>query len=53
MIEFMLATAILVGKAQIAPDKVQYDFINDNQTITTIIETNCIVNHDGICNTQI
>ena len=31
MIEFMLATAILVGKAQIAPDKVQYDFINDNQ----------------------
>ena len=31
MIEFMLATAILVGKAQIAPDKVQYDFINEDQ----------------------
>jgi hypothetical protein len=44
MIEFILATAILVGKAQIEPDKVQYDFLQPDGTITTIVNTEYEVN---------
>ena len=39
MIEFILATAILVGKADIAPDKVQYEFLHEDGTITSVVRT--------------
>jgi len=44
MIEFILATAILVGKTQIEPDKVQYDFLHPDGIITTIVNTEYEVN---------
>ena len=39
MIEFIIATAILVGKADIAPDKVQYEFLHEDGTITSVVRT--------------
>ena len=39
MIEFILATAILVGKADIGPDKVLYQVLTDDEQIVEIIET--------------
>jgi hypothetical protein len=39
MIEFIIATAILVGKADIAPNQVAYQFLNEDGTITTVVNT--------------
>ena len=39
MIEFIIATAILVGKADISHNKVMYEFLNEDGTITTIVNT--------------
>ena len=39
MIEFIVATAILVGKADISPNKVQYEFLNEDGSITTVVNT--------------
>ena len=39
MIEFIIATAILVGKADISHTKVMYEFLNEDGTITTVVNT--------------
>ena len=39
MIEFIIASSILVGKADIAHHKVQYEFLNEDGIITTIVNT--------------
>ena len=39
MIEFIIATAILVGKADISPHKVQYEFLHEDGTITSVVRT--------------
>ena len=40
MIEFILATVIIVGKTEIGPDTIQYDVINENGQIEHVIDTN-------------
>ena len=39
MIEFIIATAILVGKADVSHNKVMYEFLNEDGTITTVVNT--------------
>ena len=39
MIEFIIASSILVGKADISHNKVMYEFLNEDGTITTIVNT--------------
>ena len=39
MIEFIVATAILVGKCHISHNKVLYEFLNEDGTITTVVNT--------------
>ena len=40
MIEFLLATAMIVGQADIGPDQVRYEVLHNDGTIETIIEDN-------------
>ena len=40
MIEFILATMIVVGKTDIGPDTVQYDVLNEDGQIEQVIDTN-------------
>ena len=40
MIEFILASAILVGKADIGPDKVVYQVLTDDGQIVEVVDTN-------------
>ena len=40
MIEFILATVIIVGKTEIGPDTIQYDVLNENGQIEQVIDTN-------------
>ena len=40
MIEFILATMIVVGKTDIGPDTIQYDVLNENGQIEQVIDTN-------------
>ena len=42
MLEFILSTAILVGKVDIGPNQVQYDVLHSDRQIETIIDTNHI-----------
>lgn len=38
MLEMLLATAIVTGKVEIAPDTYQYDFLTqNNQSITRVV----------------
>ena len=40
MIEFILATTIIVGKTEIGPDTIQYDLLNEEGQIEHVIDTN-------------
>jgi len=40
MLEFMLAVATLVGQVDINNTQTQYEFLNSDQTITTIVVDN-------------
>jgi len=40
MLEFILATAIIVGKVDIGPDKVVYQVLTDDGQIVEVIDTN-------------
>ena len=40
MIEFILATMIVVGKTDIGPDTIQYEVLNENGQIEQVIDTN-------------
>ena len=40
MIEFILATTIIIGKADIGPDTIQYDVLNEDGQIEQVIDTN-------------
>ena len=39
MIEFILATVIIVGKTEIGPDTIQYDVLNEDGQIEQVIDT--------------
>ena len=39
MIEFIILLPILVGKADISHNKVMYEFLNQDGTITTVVNT--------------
>jgi len=40
MLEFLLSVATLVGQVDINATQTQYEFLNDNNTITTVIVDN-------------
>lgn len=44
MLEFILATAIIVGKADIGTNQVQYDVLQSDGEVVTIVDTNYIAN---------
>jgi len=40
MLEFFLSVATLVGQVDISATQTQYEFLNDDNTITTVIVDN-------------
>ena len=45
MIEFILATTIIVGKTEIGPDTIQYDLLKEEGQIEHVIDTNNVSFH--------
>ena len=44
MIEFILATTIIVGKTEIGPDTIQYDLLNEEGQIEHVIDAPATLN---------
>ena len=42
MLEFILSTAIIVGKVDIGTNQVQYDVLQSDGQIETVVDTNYI-----------